>query len=332
MVAEPGLSELITTTLRLRSKVLKDNISNHNALLFKMDEMGAIVEESGGRTIVEELEFQENGTFQRYSGAEILNISTNPVATAAEFEWKQFAASVVINGREKRQNSGPEGLIKLLGMRVDAAEKTLKNNLNADMFSDGTATSGKQIGGLKLLIAKTPTSGTVGGIDRSTSGGTFYRNYKFNTASDTPALGTVDASNVKAYFDTVLNNTQRNSDGPKVIISGITHFGAVQQACQAIQRITDPKMAKLGFRNIEFCELPVVLGKSINFGGETLIADDLSYFIDTEHVKLIVHKDAYFEPLSMVQSINQDAEVQIMVFMGNMTLSMAATNAVLYDS
>jgi hypothetical protein len=43
----------------------------------------------------------------------------------------------------------------------------MQNNLSADMYSDGTATSGKQIGGLQLLVADTPTTGTVGGINRA---------------------------------------------------------------------------------------------------------------------------------------------------------------------
>jgi hypothetical protein len=330
-MAEPGLSELITTTLRLRQKKIRDNVSNHNAILMKMDEQGSIVEESGGRTIIEEMSYAENGTFKRYAGGEVLNISSIPVATAAEFNWKQFAVAVVLNGLEKRQNSGPEGVIKLLGMRMDVAEATLKNNLNADMISDGTADSSKQIGGLKLLVAKAPTN-TVGGIDRSTSAGAFYKNYKFDTTVDTPALGTVDASNVKAYYDYVLNNIQRDSDGPKIIFAGKTHFYSVQQACQAIQRITDPKLAKLGYRNIEFCEMPVVLGKSVTFGSETLMQDDLSWFLDTKHIKLRIHKDAYFEPLETVQSINQDAVVSLLVFMGNMTASMLKTSAVLFDT
>lgn len=328
-MAEPGLTELITTTLRLRNKKLKDNVTNHNIAAVKMKEFGGLEEVPDGRTIVEEMLYAENGTFIRYYGGQALNIAVNAVATAAEFDWKQFACAVVINGREKRMNAGPEGLIKILGMRVDAAEKTLANNLNADMFSDGT--SSNQIGGLKLLIAKAPTSGTVGGIDRSGSAAAFYRNYKFDTANDWSG-GASSGANIKALFNRVLNNTQQNENGPKFIISGLTHFEYVQEACQAIQWQTDAKLAQLGFRNIEFCGLPVVLGKSINFGGQTLIADDLSYFVDPMGVKLKVHKDANMEPLPMVSSLNQDAEVQLIVWMGNMTLSIAKTSGVLFDT
>jgi hypothetical protein len=62
-MASPNLTEIVTTTLRRRSKALADNISQHNALLSRMRDKGnagSLV--PGGRTIVEELEYAENST------------------------------------------------------------------------------------------------------------------------------------------------------------------------------------------------------------------------------------------------------------------------------
>ena len=39
-MASPNLSEIITTTLRNRSKTLADNVTNHNALLRRLRENG----------------------------------------------------------------------------------------------------------------------------------------------------------------------------------------------------------------------------------------------------------------------------------------------------
>lgn len=66
-MASPNLSELITTTLRHRSGELADNVSNGNALLMRLSEKGNIRPVSGGRTIVEELEYAENSTFSEMS-------------------------------------------------------------------------------------------------------------------------------------------------------------------------------------------------------------------------------------------------------------------------
>lgn len=335
-MAEPGLTELVTTTLRNRQKVLRDNVTNNNAILFSMNEHGGIEEETGGRTIIEEMFYDENDTFLRYEGGQVLNTSYNPTMTSAEFDWKQFACSVYINGREMRQNAGEDGVIKLLKNRIINAENTLENNYNSDLQSDGTADGGKQIGGLRLIVSTTPTTGTVGGIDRSTTAGAFYRNFKFDTLNDTtsgaPGGVATSAANIKNYYNYCLNNTTRGKDMTKVILAGNTHYEALQLSMQAIQRVTSSKMADAGFTSLEYQGIPVVLGGGVNFGGQTLIAADRSYGLNTKYLKVRVHRDANMEPLPKVQSINQDAEVQHIVWMGNMTCSAPKLQWVMFDS
>lgn len=63
-MASPNLSEVITTTLRHRSKKLKDNMSKNIALLMRLQEKDNIQPVSGGRTIVEELDYAENSTWK----------------------------------------------------------------------------------------------------------------------------------------------------------------------------------------------------------------------------------------------------------------------------
>nr|CRH05486.1 Protein of unknown function [Candidatus Magnetococcus massalia] len=162
-MSSPNLSDIITSTLQSRSGQLTDNISANNALFNRMKKKGNIKPFSGGRAIIEELEYAENSTYQRYSGYETLNIQPSEVFTAAEFGIKQSAVAVTISGLEELQNSGNEQIIDLLESRIKNAERTLINNIAADMYSDGTADGGKQIGGLQLLVADDPSSGVVGG-------------------------------------------------------------------------------------------------------------------------------------------------------------------------
>lgn len=56
-MASPNLSEIVTTTLRNRTGELKDNFSRNNALIRRMTKKGTIKTFSGGRTIVQELEY-----------------------------------------------------------------------------------------------------------------------------------------------------------------------------------------------------------------------------------------------------------------------------------
>ena len=184
----PNLSEIVTTTLRNRSKKLADNVTENNAVLYRLKEKGKIKPVSGGRTIVQELEYAENGTYKRYSGYENLDISPSDVFTAAEFDFKQAAVAVSISGLEQLQNSGSDALLDLLEGRINNAEKTMVNNIAADMYSDGTADGGKQIGGLQLLVADDPTTGTVGGINRASY--SFWRNATYDASTDGGAAAT----------------------------------------------------------------------------------------------------------------------------------------------
>lgn len=61
----PNIDEITTTTLRSRSKKLADNVSNNTALLMRLKEKGKVKPVSGGRTILQEIAYAENGTFKR---------------------------------------------------------------------------------------------------------------------------------------------------------------------------------------------------------------------------------------------------------------------------
>jgi len=69
MAVSPNLNEIITTTLRNRTGKLADNVTKNNALLYRLRQKGKVKPVSGGRTIVQEIEYQENGTFLRYAGS-----------------------------------------------------------------------------------------------------------------------------------------------------------------------------------------------------------------------------------------------------------------------
>lgn len=336
-MAEPGLTEIATTTLKNRRGVLVNNIENNNPVSRSMKEMETFEMEDGGRTLVEEVDYAENGTFTRYNGAQRISLAYNPTKTAFEVDWKQFAGSVVITGREKRMNAGTLGKIKLLKGRIVSLEHTLENNFNADLISDGTADNGLQMGGLNYWISTTPTSGTVGGIDRSVSANSWARNFKFDTVNDfsggAPGGSVTDASNIKARLNYAINSTTRFQDSVKVLLAGQQMFEYAQAAMQSIQRITsDTKKGKAGFREIEYEGIPMIMCGGINFGGQTQIATDRIYGVNTRYTKVRIHQDAYMEALPQVQSIDQDAEAKIVVFMGNMTCSFPKGNFVMFDS
>ena len=72
-------TELVSTTFRKHRKEIKDNISNRNALLKYIMKRGNYISEDGGLTIATPLDYNANGTYQRYSDWDTLNISQSDV-------------------------------------------------------------------------------------------------------------------------------------------------------------------------------------------------------------------------------------------------------------
>src|SRR5580765_48063 len=193
-MAFPNLSEIVTTTLRNRTGELADNMSRNNAALLRLTRRGNLKTFSGGRTIVQELNYADNQTFQWYSGYQTLNIAPSQVFTAAEYPIRQAALAVSISGLEELQNSGEEAIIDLLESRVENGEQSFMNGLSNGVYGDGSTPG--SIGGLQLLVAATPTSGTVGGIDRATWA--FYRNISFSAVTNGGLAAS--AANIISYM------------------------------------------------------------------------------------------------------------------------------------
>ena len=253
-MAEPNTNfdDIITTTLRRRSKTLADNFSNNTALLSRLRQRGNTRTFSGGRTIVEEIAYSGPGNFQYYSGYDSLNISQAPMLTAAEFNVKQAAVAISMSGLDMLQNAGPEQVIDLMASRIEQAEREMINNLSTGVYSNGTGSGGKQIGGLQLLVSDDGT-GTVGGIVAGTY--TWWKNqfYDFSVLSITPS-----ATTIQAAMNTLYLQCSRNRDRPDLIVADNTYYTYYWSSLQANQRFTNPRLAEAGFDNLKFQSADVI--------------------------------------------------------------------------
>lgn len=233
--------------------------------------------------------------------------------SAAEFDFKQMAVAVSISGLEQLQNSGKEKMIDLLESRIKNAERTFMNNMSGDIYSDGTADGGKQIGGLQLLVADAPATGTVGGINRANH--TFWRNkvYDFSDKSITASATTIQAAMNAMYLQ-----CSRNNDKTDLIVADNTYFSYYWESLQANQRFTNEKMASAGFDNLRFMGADVVFD-----GGQGgSCPTNHMYFLNTKYIFLRPHRDRDMVPLDPDRfAVNQDAMVKLIGWAGNMTVS-----------
>ena len=312
-MASPNLSEIVTTTLRNRSKTLSDNVSNHNALLRRLRENGNQTSVTG-RDIVRELEYADNGTVQFYSGYETLDVSPSDVLSAATYDYKQLAGNVSISGLEQIKNSGTEAIINLLEARINVLEKSMMNSLSTSLYSDGTGTSGKEVGGLQLLVSDAGT-GTVGGINSSTF--TFWQN-----AQTTATSSAFSVANVQTDMNTIYLSLVRGADSPDLVMAGTNAYTAFLGSLQAIQRITSDDMARSGFTSLQYLNSDVVFDSAAN--------TNRMYFLNTDYLRLEVAASRDFVPGEAKMSVNQDSLITPMFWSGNLTCSNRALQGVIH--
>jgi hypothetical protein len=200
-------------------------------LIRRLNTRGRVKTFPGGRTIVQELSYANNQTFQWYSGYQTLNISPSQTFTAAEYPIRQSAIAVSISGLEELQNSGEEAIINLLESRIENAEDTFLNGLSLAMYGDGSTTG--TINGLQNLVATSPTSGIVGGIDRSTW--VFWRNIAYSALTNGGAIAT--SANIQHYMNSVWKQLVRGRDMPDLIVADGNYWQLYLESLQAIQQI-----------------------------------------------------------------------------------------------
>lgn len=307
-MAFPNVSDIIATTIENRSRQIADNVTNNNAILKRLSQRGKIKTVSGGTKIFQELSFAENGNAGWYSGYDLLPVAAQDVLSAAEFEFKQCAVPVVMSGLEMLQNAGKEQMIDLLEGRLSVAESTMANLIAEGLYSDGTGSGGKEITGLNAAVPLDPTTGTYGGIDRATW--TFWRSQLRDVAN---------LNNLLDDMNFLWSLTVRGTDRPDLIMVDNTIWREYVSLLQAQQRFMSPSDGEFGFNSIKFMDADVVLDGGI--GGNCPAGT--AFFLNTNYIHYRPHAQRNMVPLSPNRryAVNQDAEVQIMAWAGNLTTS-----------
>ena len=305
-------TELVSTTFRKHRKEIVDTVSKNNALLRRIYDKKQVRHEDGGLTIACPLDYAENGTYQRYSGYDVLNIGASDVISAAEYQWRQIAINVTASGLELRANSGDSRIINLVKSRMKNAMRTFKNNFSADVYSDGSLPN--QINGLQALVSDTG-AGTVGGIDSSTW--TFWKNKVQSAAAPLQGGGAItpSATTMESLMLPLWLSLVRGDDQPDLIVFDNNYFTFFETSQTSIKRYTDETKANAGFVSLKY------KGADVIFDGGSGIPANSGYFLNTDYIELVAHRDADMTVMDELKPVNQDAAVVPVLWMGNLTCS-----------
>lgn len=304
MPGNPDFNAILSTTLQNYQPTLVDNIFKDLVLLNHLNSRGRVVVEEGGTSIVEPLLYAVNGTAGSYSGYDTISLTPQDGISAAEYDWKQIAASIAISGIEEAKNRGTEAIIKLLNAKIMQAEMSIKSDLNDMLFADGTGNSGKDFNGLVNVVGT--ANNTVGGIDASTD--SWWNPYVDNTGA------TLSLSSMS----TVYNNVSKGNDHPDLIITTEPLYAKYESLLTNNVRYQDVEKANSGFTNLMFKQTPVVFDFAISGS-----ANAPMYFLNTKYLKLVGMNGHWFNTTEFQNGTvaGKDARYALVMAFGELTCS-----------
>ena len=300
MAGNANFDALLSTTLANYRSQLTDNVFTARPLTYTLMDKGRIRMLNGGTKIVEPLIYGESNTVKSYSDYDSIALTPQTGISAAEYDWKQYAASISISGIEEAKNNGEAEIINLLEAKIMQAEESMREGFNRMFFADGTGNGGKDWNGLGNLVE---SENSVGGINSASGqGNDWWRSYEENTAT---AL-------TLAQMATAYNTVSVGNDHPDVILSSQTLFEKYESLLQPQLRYTDTKTADAGFQNLLFKAAPIMY--DVHCNANTM------FFLNTKYITLVGHSSKWFQQTEFIRPEDLDARYALIMCYGNLTV------------
>lgn len=300
MAGNANFDAILSTTLNAYRKKLEDNIFRANPLFAWLYGKGKKETQTGGNKIVVPLLYGKNTTAGAYSKYDLLDTTPQEGITAAEFDWKQYAASISIARKEERQNAPSETrVLNLLQSKIMQAEESLRELLDEHSFLSNASAS-NNLTGLALAV---DSAGTYGNIARGSN--------SWWSANETGS-GSF-ASQGLNDMRTMYNDCSKGNIHPDLILTTQTVFEYYEKTLQPQERFTDTKTLDGGFQNLKF------KGATMMF--DLYCQSGVMYFLNSNFMKLIVESGTDLITTPFVKPENQDAKVAQILWMGDMVCS-----------
>jgi hypothetical protein len=185
----------------------------------------------GKQYIVEQIRTSYQSNFQWFNGSQVVTYNRRQTIEQVQYQWRSahdgFALDedrlaqngiVVHDDQKPTEASGAEKLqlTNLIEEQVEVLGLGFKEQFDRALHLDGTQSS-DAIAGLDGLISLTPTTGTVGGIDRSVAANAYWRNQVSTGLTVTTTTGTILDN-----METTWRACTRNGGRPDIILVGST--------------------------------------------------------------------------------------------------------------
>lgn len=164
------LDDLYTTTWQNRKKEVTDNIFTATPLTNELFKRGGIkLNGTGGRFLEVPLAYAKNETVTSLGKGDTISLSETKFLTVAQYNWKYIAGSLIRYFVDDTMNKSVQQHINWINAKIDNLRDSMTDDIERQLFGDGTGNSSKDLDGLANLIDSTPTvARTVGNIAQTT--------------------------------------------------------------------------------------------------------------------------------------------------------------------
>ena len=307
---------LLTTTLANYGRSIFDNVTTNNALLFLLKKAGNIKVSSGGETFNHPLIYQVNSSFGSYASLDTIPLTVTDGATRAVYPIKVIAGSIVLPTLDLAKNAGSkEKLLDYAEIKKMEAEISMSELMGDQVWADGSGAN--DFDGLQYLNNTAPsTQSTVGGIESSTTGNSYWRNYIYATA-----VTNFNSANAGLIaLNSMLNGSTYGRMGPKAIFTTKAIYQLYELSQTSNIRYTRVDLADAGFQALQYATMPVMFDDNC--------PDDQIHMIDTDSLWLQVLAQGNMQITQFQLKQDQLLSSALMYLFGNLTTGSRRTNAV----
>lgn len=290
-----------------------DNIFTSQGLIYMLNSDGFKEKADGGRLFEFTVEYAINTTFRSYGEMETLDTTRINVFDAARYDQKIFAGTINFSDLELVRNQPGGRKIDILEEKIENGKNSALEQLNTMLYGDGTGNGGLDFDGLAKIISTTPTSGTVGGINRATF--TFWRNRQASGAKTSTAFDNLRSTLTSVVNQCTLGGTEAYPTGIILDRASFEGYEGILVAVEKIERRDKATGGDIGFLN-----------RAIDFKGIDMIYDESAtagqaYIVNNKFLKLAYLKGAWMKMKGPIEPNNQLVETTKVFTFGNLCTS-----------
>lgn len=321
MAVSVSINTLTALTQKYFAPGVHDQVFYKKGFLEKMRDREKTLD--GGEDIRWKVRHTKNTTSGRWSGGDdTLDTTGQDNFTQAVVDWKYLKSAVVVKKTDILKNMGKARLADLLEEEYENAIESIQDDLEIDLFKDGSVDANGRAGIDGLAAIVNNASGTYGGITRvgasgqknAPTGNAFWNANKYAANANATFTGyrhaiSVDNSTVMTLAK--LQDLYSLCDGADLCLTSPALKNKYWSLLTAIQRqMTNDKAGKSGFTSLMFNDAEVHCSENIDNANKW-------YNLNLRFIELKPHEGMNFLAGEFKKPVNQEVLVQHITWMGN---------------